>query len=66
MSDVDPWLRPAQAARRIGITMQTLRRWMRKGIVAYAVVGPNNHKRIRQSEVDRQCSNVARETNCNI
>lgn len=51
--DPDPWLRPAQAAHRLGITLQTLRRWSEKGVIAYTLVGPFRQKRFRQSEVDR-------------
>lgn len=61
----DPWLRPSVAARRLGITMQTLRRWMSKGVIAYSLVGPNRYTRFRQSEVDRHCVDVPRDTNSN-
>lgn len=61
----DPWLRPTAAARRLGITPQTLRRWMRNGAIAYSLVGPNHYKRIRESEVERHV-NVPRETKRNI
>jgi excisionase family DNA binding protein len=62
----DPWLRPSVAARRLGITMQTLRRWMSKGVIAYSLVGPNRFTRFRQSEVDQHVVNVPRSTIGNI
>ena len=62
----DPWLRPSVAARRLGITMQTLRRWMSKGVIAYSLVGPNQNKRLKQSEVDRHLVNVPRAIDSNI
>jgi excisionase family DNA binding protein len=66
--DPDPFLRPSVAARRLGITMQTLRRWISKGAIAYSIVGPNRQKRIKQSEVDQHRIDVPRDTdrnNCN-
>lgn len=49
----DPWLRPSQAAKRLGITLQTLRAWIDKGAINYSEVGPSKTKRLKQSDVDR-------------
>jgi excisionase family DNA binding protein len=49
----DPLMRPGQAASRLGVTTETLRRWMAKGALEYVEVGPFRRKRIRLSEVER-------------
>jgi excisionase family DNA binding protein len=46
-------MRPGQAASRLGVTTETLRRWMAKGALEYVEVGPFRRKRIRLSEVER-------------
>jgi excisionase family DNA binding protein len=45
---------PTFAARRLGVTPQTVYRWMRKGIIRYSEVGPFKKKRIADSEIARQ------------
>jgi len=45
---------PTFAARRLGVTPQTIYRWMRKGIIDYVEVGPFHKKRITDSEIARQ------------
>lgn len=43
-----------QAARRLGVNPETLRRWVRKGAIPYVELGPNKRKKFRQSDVDNQ------------
>lgn len=51
--NVDPLLTPRAAAKRLGVTTETLRRWIRNGVLVYAEVGPKRSKRFRQSQIDR-------------
>lgn len=50
----DPLRSPTFAARALGVTPQTIHRWMRKGIIRYVEVGPFKKKRIYDSEIRRQ------------
>ena len=50
----DPLLTPKEAARRLGITTQTLRQWARDGSVEYERVGKKQTRRYRRSEIERQ------------
>jgi excisionase family DNA binding protein len=50
----DPLLKPKDAAARLGVTAETIRRWIRKKAIPYVELGPNRRKRIRQSVVDAQ------------
>jgi excisionase family DNA binding protein len=51
--EADPLLRPGTVAKRLGVTTETLRRWMAKGALEFVEVGPFKRKRIRQSEIER-------------
>lgn len=48
----DLLLRPGQAATQLGVHRETVKRWMRKGVVSYEEVGPFRVKRLRQSVID--------------
>lgn len=50
----DPLHTPAFAARALGVTRQTIHRWMRKGVIRYIEIGPRKMKRIYASEITRQ------------
>ncbi len=52
------WLTAAQVARAYGVDVETVREWMRKGIIAYVKVGPFNVKRIAESEARRHFTPV--------
>lgn len=47
----DPLLTPEIAARRIGVSPETVRRWIRNDEISYENIGPHR-KRIRASVVD--------------
>lgn len=49
----DPLLRPGAAAKLLGVTTETLRRWMKSGKLAFVEVGPFKSKRARLSDVER-------------
>jgi excisionase family DNA binding protein len=49
----DTLMRPGQAASRLGVTTQTLRRWIKNGALEYVEVGPFKRKLVRLSEVER-------------
>jgi excisionase family DNA binding protein len=59
----DPLIRPSEAARRIGVSSETVWRWLRKGAIAYEQVGPFRRKMIRRSVVEAQRTAVPRESN---
>jgi excisionase family DNA binding protein len=48
----DPLITPEQAAKRLGVSAETIRRWMRKGVIRYVEIGPYRRKRIRASAAD--------------
>jgi excisionase family DNA binding protein len=48
----DPLLRPSQAAKALGVTRETVWRWIKKGIVRVERVGPFQKVRIRSSVVE--------------
>lgn len=52
MSEPATMLTPPEAAKRLGVHHQTLRRWMRAGTVA-SVEMPSGRKKVPASEVDR-------------
>lgn len=55
MTDSRPeFLTTHGAARRLGVTPETIRRWIRKGIMSYVEVGPYAAKRLRAADVDKQ------------
>lgn len=60
----DPLLTPSQAAKRLGVCTETIKRWMQKGVLVYERYRGNRYRRVRQSVVDAQLSreHVARET----
>lgn len=52
--DGEPLLTATDAARRLGVNVETVRRWARKGAMRYVEIGPFNRKRLRQCDVDAQ------------
>ena len=52
LADGDELLTPAEAARRLGVTANTVTRWSRAGKIA-AVHTVGGHRRFRCSEVER-------------
>jgi excisionase family DNA binding protein len=52
LADGDELLTPAEAARRLGVTANTVTRWSRAGKIA-AVHTVGGHRRFRSSEVER-------------
>ena len=52
MSEPATMLTPPEAAKRLGVHHQTLRRWMKAGTVA-SVEMPSGRKKVPASEVDR-------------
>jgi excisionase family DNA binding protein len=46
-------LSTADVAAQYGVSDETVRRWIRKGVIAYVMVGPFRLKRIPRSEADR-------------
>lgn len=46
-------LTPTQVAEAYDVDVATVRRWLRKGIVAHVLVGPFRYKRIPESEARR-------------
>jgi excisionase family DNA binding protein len=50
----DPLRTPTFVARALGVTPQTVHRWMRKGVIQFIEVGPYRRKRIYESEIGRQ------------
>lgn len=56
--DMDELLSVSDVARRYGVSSETVRRWIRKGIIAYVMVGPFRLKRIQRVEADRHFTPV--------
>ena len=47
-----------QVARCYGVTAETVRRWIRKGVMSYKLVGPYKLKRISKLEVAKYFKSV--------
>ena len=45
------WLPPAEAARRIGLSVDTLSRWEAKGLIRAKRL-PSGHRRYRATDID--------------
>lgn len=58
----DPLLTPKEAAKRIGVCTETVKRWMRNGAIPYEVFRRSRYRRVRQSVIDAQLEAVSRET----
>jgi len=52
LADSDPLLTPAEAARRLGVTANTVTRWSRAGKIA-AIYTVGGHRRFRGAEIER-------------
>lgn len=55
----DPLRTPTYASRALGVAPQTIHRWMRKGVLAFVEIGPYRKKRIYESEIRKQRTEVA-------
>lgn len=51
-TDTDDLRSVGEAARQLGVSIDTLRRWERAGKIT-GVRTPTNHRRFPQSEIDR-------------
>lgn len=62
----DPLLRPKDAAARIGVSPETVRRWIRKRAIPHVRVGTSERKglRVRQSVIDAQREDVQAGGDC--
>lgn len=47
------YLTTAQVAREYGVCVETVRNWIRKGVIGYVMIGPYRLKRITRTEADR-------------
>lgn len=56
----DPLLKPKEAATILGVSVETIRRWIRKGAIPYVRVGisPWTRVRVRRSVVEAQLQEV--------
>lgn len=52
-ADDDPLLSPLEASKICGTSAETIRRWIRKGVVPVVHVGPYRRPKIRRSIVLR-------------
>jgi excisionase family DNA binding protein len=54
----DELLSIAQVAKMYGVSDETVRRWTRKGVISYVMVGPFKLKRIPKEEAARHFRSV--------
>lgn len=52
MSD-NTWITPSQAAKKLGVTKDTLRRWAVAGRLAHLKLA-SGHRRYRASDIDKE------------
>lgn len=52
--DGEPLLSAKEAARRLDLNVETIRRWVRKGAVPYVEKGPYKRRWLRQCDVEAQ------------
>lgn len=52
MDQYDEWLQPEDAARLLGVTPNTLRRWARLGLIGH-IKHPSGRNRYSAADVDR-------------
>ena len=45
-------IRLSEAARRLGMTIYTLRRWARRGVVPYFLVGPGQYMEFDPKDIE--------------
>lgn len=54
----DEKLTVGQVAKMYGVSDETVRRWCKKGAIAFVMVGPFRLKRITRSEAERHLKKV--------
>jgi excisionase family DNA binding protein len=52
-------LSTADVAAQYGVSDETVRRWIRKGVISYVMVGPFRLKRVPRAEVERKLESRA-------
>ena len=53
MKEDTGWLRTPEAARYLGVHVETVRNWARKGVIPAAKLGNRGGFRFRREELDR-------------
>ena len=53
MSDQDEWIRTPEAARYLGVHIETMRRWARDGVIPAAKLGNRGGFRFKRTDLDR-------------
>jgi excisionase family DNA binding protein len=53
MSASEGWLRTPEAARYLGVHVETVRNWARKGVIPAAKLGNRGGFRFRRDDLDR-------------
>jgi excisionase family DNA binding protein len=51
--DPEPMLTIGDAAKQLGVSVETIRRWSRKGMIVAQQVGTGGHRRFPISEIER-------------
>jgi excisionase family DNA binding protein len=57
MRDDTGWLRTPEAARYLGVHVETVRNWARKGVIPAAKLGNRGGFRFRRDDLDRFLEN---------
>jgi excisionase family DNA binding protein len=53
MQEDTGWLRTPEAARYLGVHVETVRRWAREGVISAAKLGNRGGFRFRREDLDR-------------
>ena len=53
MGKNDEWLRTPEAAKYLGVHIETMRRWAREGVIPAAKLGNRGGFRFRRDDLDR-------------
>lgn len=62
----DPLLKPKEAATILGVSVETIHRWIRKGAIPHVRIGSSLRKRlrVRRSVVDAQLQEINHPGDC--